>query len=415
MVVAQSISTGPGNAMAFGDAPQDLPEDGDYPNMVGVALGSGKKPMRRRKFISLLGGGEVVWSLAACQREGVQSVTGFSRARYAMHERLADALSNPAARDSAGPVRNLLIMHSTVRQDISDWVEVIRRIEVRARDIEVRVATNGKPNSAIERWQVSRPSLVFSPFELRVYQPRGGTVYSGRRLNKLDQIERLNRQGVPVPLSSKLTPDLALDPARWGDYAVIKPLDGGKGQDVYLVQTGKVAARYAELTQNGTRDMLIQPYIEHTENGYPTEYRVMTLFGKVIYSARNSWAMPRTATLEEIANDPKGIIASNSRHCGRARTVWSDAEIISLGEKAHAAFPDIPVLGVDVVRDAESKRLFVMEVNPTGDTWHLSSYLKTDPLPEQHRRDLYAQFGALDRVAQLLIEKTRAEASYNRI
>ena len=214
-----------------------------------------------------------------------------------------------------------------------------------------------------------------------------------------------------MPLSLKLIPDLTLDPAHWGRYAVIKPLGGWQGRDIYLVQTEKVAARYAELTQNGTRDMLIQPYIEHTENGYPTEYRVMTVFGNVVYSARNSWAMPRKATLEEIANDQKGIIASNSRHFDRARTVWNDAEIIALGEKAHAAFPEIPVLGVDVLRDAETKRLFVMEVNPKGDTWHLSSYLKTDPFTEQHRRDLYAQFDALDRVSQLLIEKTRAEAS----
>ncbi len=302
-------------------------------------------------------------------------------------------------------------MHTPVRQDISDWVEVKRRIEESAADIEVRIGTNGAPNSVTRRWQVSRPSLVFSPFTLHGYEPRGGTVYSGRRISKLDQIERLARQGLPVPLTLKLKPDLALDPAHWGRFAVVKPTRGGQGQDIHLVQIEKVATRYAELTQNGTRDMLIQPYIEHTENGYPTEYRVMTVFGKVVYSARNSWAMPRKATLEEIANDPKGIIASNSKQFGRARTAWNDTEIISLGEKAHRAFPEIPILGVDLVRDAESKRLFVTEVNPAGDTWHLSSLLTKNFFTEQHRRDLYAQFGALERVAQLLIEKTRAEAS----
>jgi hypothetical protein len=330
---------------------------------------------------------------------------------YAMQERLPDAVSKPAARDAAGSIKNLLIMHTPGFQDISDWVEVKRRIEERASDIAVRIATNGAANSVTRRWQVSLPSVVFSPIAIRAYKPKGGTVYFGREINKLDQIERLAREGLPVPLTSKLTPCLPLDPAQWGRFAVVKPLLGRQGEDVHLVQTQNVAARYAELTRNGTRDMLIQPYIEHTENGYPTEYRVMTLFGNVLYSARNSWVMPRTSTLEEIADDPKGIIASNSKQFGRARMVWNDTEIISLGEKAHAAFPEIPVLGVDVVRDTESKQLFVMEVNPRGDTWHLSSLLNKNFFTEQHTRDLYAQFGALDRVAQSLIEKTRAEAS----
>jgi hypothetical protein len=330
--------------------------------------------------------------------------------RFAMQERLPDAVSKPAAREAAGSIKNLLIMHTPGFQDISDWAEVKRRIEERASDIAVRIATNGKPNSVTRRWQVSLPSLVFSPIALHAYRPKGGTIYCGREINKLDQIERLAREGLPVPLTSKLTPCLSLDPAHWGRYAVVKPLLGRQGEDVHLVQTEDVAARYAGLTRNGTRDMLIQPYVEHTENGYPTEYRVMTLFGNVLYSARNSWAMPRTSTLEEIANG-NGIIASNSKQFGRARIVWNDTEIISLGEAAHAAFPEIPVLGVDVVRDTESKQLFVMEVNPKGDTWHLSSLLNKNFFTEQHTRDLYAQFGALDRVAQSLIEKTRAEAT----
>jgi ATP-grasp domain len=328
-----------------------------------------------------------------------------------MHERSIDGVSNPIARDAVGPVRNLLIAHTPIAQDISDWVEVKHRIEARASDIEVRIGNNEAANSVTRRWQVSRPSLVFSPIPLLVYRPRGGTVYAGSALSKLEQTERLARHGLPVPLTSKLTPDLALDPARWGRYVVMKPFHGRQGEGIRLVRTQDVAARYAELTQNGKRDMLVQTYVEHAENGCPTSYRVMTVFGNVVYSSRNSWAMPRTATLEEITRDPKGIIASNTKDFGgAARKIWNDPEIISLGEKAHTAFPEIPVLGVDVVREAESKRLFVMEVNPKGDTWHLSSLLSKS-FTEQQRRDRYEQFGALDVVARSLIEKTRADAS----
>jgi hypothetical protein len=52
-----------------------------------------------------------------------------------------------------------------------------------------------------------------------------------------------------------------------------------------------------------------------------------------------------------------------------------------------------------------------MEVNPEGYTWHFSSSLARTFTPE-HVWEIYAQFGALDRVAELLIAKTRAEAAW---
>src|SRR5262249_10948287 len=275
---------------------------------------------------------------------------------------------------------------------------------------EVRIATNGARNSVTARWQSSRPSLVFSPYSMREYRPKRGTVYASRGFSKLDQIERLSRQGLPVPRTAKLTRDLTFDTAVWGRYVVAKPLRGAMGRDVYLVRTSEVAARYGPLTLNDTREMIVQPYVEHSEDGYPTEYRVLTLFGKVLYSARNCWGEPRRS-LEEIACDPRGIIASNDKHFGRMRTVCNDPEIIALGEQTHAAFPECPTLGVDLLRDLDTGKIYVMEVNPAGDTWHLSSLLTKNFFTPEHTRDLYTQFGALDRIAQLLIEKTRLEAS----
>jgi hypothetical protein len=319
-------------------------------------------------------------------------------------------MSKPTAPARTRPIRNLLIVHTPGCQDISDWLNVKRRIDLAASDIEVRIGSNTTRDPVTRRWQASRPSLVFSPFTLRDYKPKGGTIYAGRGFSKIVQVERLKRQGVRVPLTLRLTPDLAIDPAHWGRYAVVKPLRGSKGRAIRLVPTRAIAARHDELTLNGTREMVVQPYIDHSDNGHPTHYRVLTLFGRALYSARNRWGMPRPP-LEEIASDPNGIIASNDEKFGRVRTVSNDLEVIAVGEQAHAAFPECPVLGVDVVRDSESGILYVMEVNPAGDTWHLSSLVAKNVYTPKLVRDLYAQFGALDRVAELLIEKTRAEAS----
>jgi hypothetical protein len=319
-------------------------------------------------------------------------------------------MSNATAQAAAQPIRNLVIVHSPVFQDISDWLEVKRRIEEKASDIEVRIATNGERNSVIRRWQVSRPSLVFCPGLLFEYRPKGGTVYAARSINKLEQVDRLRQRGIRVPRTAMLTPKLVLEPAYWGPYLVVKPLDGAKGVEIRLVRTQEVTSRFDELTLNGRRRMLIQTYIDHSENGHPTAYRVLTLFGRVLYAARNNWAKPRRP-LEEIASDPAAVIASNDPSFGRERRVSNDPDVIALGEEAHAAFPECPTLGVDVVRDSATSKLYVMEVNPKGWTWHFSSGLAKREFTADYIRDIYAQFGALDRVAQLLIEKTRAEAT----
>jgi len=270
-------------------------------------------------------------------------------------------------RDGVGPVRNLLIVHEPMGQGLSDWVSVKERIDRRAPDIEVRIATNGAPNSVTRRWQGSRPSLVFSPHFLIGYRPNGGTVYAGQDFSKLEQIKLLSRQGLPVPVTATLTRDLVVDPAQWGRYVIAKPIDGGKGQGVYLVQTTDLSRRYSELTLKDTRTMVIQPYIEHSENGHPTSYRVLTLFGRALYSARNSWAVARPP-LEEIAANPNGIIASNDESFGRLRTVWNDPEIIALGEQAASAFPECPVLGVDAVRDVETNNCMSLRLIPQAES-----------------------------------------------
>ena len=94
---------------------------------------------------------------------------------------------------------------------------------------------------------------------------------------------------------------------------------------------------------------------------------------------------------------------------GRVRSICDQPEVIALGERAHEAFPECPVLGVDIIRDRQSGRLYVLEVNPHGNVWHMSSLLakKMDP---KHVQDLYTQFNALDRTADVLIQKTRSSA-----
>ena len=306
------------------------------------------------------------------------------------------------------PTRNLLIVQTTPDQDPSDWIAVKERIESRAPDIEARIATNRKPNSAAARWQVRHPSLVFSPVMLIGFVPRGGTVYCGYPYDKHEQVRRLKLIGAPMPRTELLSPAISFDPNEWGDYVIVKPSRLNNGTGVKLVRTVDVPGRFDELTAIAPDRYLVQPFIDHSEDGYPTEYRVLSMFGRAFYCARNRWGN-RRPPLAEIAADPHGVIASNDKHMGgRVRAICNDSDVIALGERVHNAFPECPVIGVDIIREQQTGRLWVLEANPHGSVWHLSSTLSKTP---EHKRELYAQFNALDRAADLLIQKARAEAS----
>ena len=270
------------------------------------------------------------------------------------------------------PTRNLLIVHSVGSEDISDWEQVKRQIEEQAPDIEVRIANNFAPNSVTRRWQVTRPSLVFAASHLAVFQPKGGTLYVGHPMPKSEQIARLAQQNLPVPATLKLTRDNLPSVAEWGPYVVVKPEGGGRGRGVRVVQSQRLSTLYDNLTMNDRYPMIVQPYIDHSSDGCPTGYRVLTLFGHVLYCSCYRWGRAR-APLEEVASDPDGIIASNDSPFGIVRSVCNDLDIIALGEKAYRAFSECAVLGVDVLRESSTGQLYIMETNPEGRTWHLSS------------------------------------------
>jgi hypothetical protein len=307
------------------------------------------------------------------------------------------------------PTRNLLIVQTVPEQDPSDWIAVKRIIERKAPDIEVRIANNGERNSATARWQVRRPSLVFSPVRLLEFSPRGGAVYCGHVLGKDVQIRRMSAIGVPTPRTVVLSSLRSFDPDEWGEYVIVKPNNSNSGVGVTLVRTIDLAARCDELNAANPDQLIVEPYIDHSKDGYPTTYRVLSLFGRALYCLEIRWGNQRPP-LADIAGDPLGIIASNSSAVGgRTFSLCYAPEIISLGEEAHKAFPECPVIGVDIIRDSQSGRLYVLEVNPHGAIWHLSSTIsrKLDPALV---RGLYTQFNALDLTADLLIQKTRAEA-----
>ena len=97
----------------------------------------------------------------------------------------------------------------------------------------------------------------------------------------------------------------------------------------------------------------------------------------------------------------------------QTRTLVKDPDVIAIGRAAHAAIPEVPLKGSDVLREESTGKLYVIEMNCGGNTWHFSSTIlaglrrKLGPDYERKRR---TQFDAFRTAARVLVERTNAEA-----
>jgi D-alanine-D-alanine ligase-like ATP-grasp enzyme len=108
-----------------------------------------------------------------------------------------------------------------------------------------------------------------------------------------------------------------------------------------------------------------------------------------------------------IAFEPAGLYPyRDTRHI----RLNDDAEVIALAEQAHkTAFSDIPLLGVDIMREQETGRLFISEVNSAGGTWHFST--KTGRMiQEKFGISFESQFDGFRKAARILVEQAHRGA-----
>ena len=73
---------------------------------------------------------------------------------------------------------------------------------------------------------------------------------------------------------------------------------------------------------------------------------------------------------------------------------------------ARRVYPDGPLLGLDVLRECSSGRLFCCELNPWGHNWHFSSQIGRS-MQRDHGLDFEGQFNAFHTAADVLIQLAR--------
>ena len=252
-----------------------------------------------------------------------------------------------------------------------------------------------------------RPTLTFSPALIRHHPRRPGRVFCGYPLSKSEEYVALAKVNVAVPRWVLLTEDSTPDLSGFDDYVVRKPNYGGRSAAVKIMQRNKIAWKPITTSSAGTSLSTIVQQFVYT-GALPISYRVSTLFGRVLscvkYQASPTHVeLPTPADLASVIEQRGFTIIAPGRECHVEPCF--DEEIIRLGEQAHTAFPEIPLLGFDIVQEVPSGKLYVLEANAIGYTWSIGQ-----DLVESYGFSTGEQFDGARKAAYILAEKTQQYA-----
>lgn len=279
-------------------------------------------------------------------------------------------------------------------QELAEWIAAI--------DPEIAVfAVPDAPHADVTAGAPDLPTVTISPGPLRAFRPRRGPVFQGQHVSKSTEHRALETAGIPVPRWTRLLPGKQPDLDGFGRHVVTKPDFGARGADVRIERTATVQWK-PPTTALGLRfggrfnPRVVQEFVY--TGAWPRSHRVATLFGTALWALRVEAGHDRRPLSNRDAFDGQSIVSS-----GRGCTfeLCDDADVIALAERAHTAFPRIPLLGADILRDADTGRLFVIEVNSLGYTWHFSSPSGVK-LQSEFGLDLSAQFDGRRRAARVL-------------
>jgi hypothetical protein len=325
--------------------------------------------------------------------------------------------------------RNLILIHRGPEYE-QDFKEIARKVTAMDKDITVYSvpfsSTTQLPSLA---WLWPTLTVAFTPnYRLQI---KRGTILKNSQIEKFAQYETFRKAGIATPPTLPFRFGMALDPLLFGEFVVIKPID----LDLTSQGVGTQLFRRQRLEHIEPRDFpldhpihkaldgfLVQKFID--TGPYPNYQRIQTIFGNVMYCWHTALADARTALdapdseIERTVIDIKGM-------GGKARRLVKDPVVERLAARVHAQFPDIPILGCDVIREAATQTPYVLECNPGGNTWHISSKIGEEArlsfgnvkangfarANQLGRRRLIEQYGAFDVAAMTLVEKTRSRAS----
>ena len=238
-----------------------------------------------------------------------------------------------------------------------------------------------------------------------------GKIYAGALIPKDVQLRRLSEARIPVPDFAVLGSGFELDRDRFGALVMVKPTGStSHGRGIEMVRTETLAGskwREHPAVQAGESPMIVQRFIDTGE--FPSHYRILTLFGEPIFAFRAVSTVRRPAL--DAAPDTLAAGPFMAKHGQRRLVIPVEDDALDLARQTFNAISEVALHGIDIIRDAADGRMYVLEINPGGNTWSFSSHWAEQLKTELNMPDLATQFDAWKTCARVLVQRTRAEAN----
>ncbi len=301
----------------------------------------------------------------------------------------------PQARLWAGGIA--LVSHDDVlvKRDLLPICAAIRELQP---GFPCGAATVGEFTAVMKRHPNYAPRMVVNQHSMNGVCAGPWLTFSGSSMPKSGELAVMDRAGLPVPRWQLLAPGDKVDEANFGPYVVVKPDKGLRGACVRVCKTRQVKSDpiFVTFSQKASAP-LVQAYI-HT-GPRAVSHRVGVLFGRTIYrwklTAREIPGRELPADGDFRSQSGVTVVSSGK---GSVFTDVLEPDVVELAERAAAALPDVPLLGVDIVRRQSDGQLFIIELNSCGYCFHLTSDLG-QKIQSSMGLDFMAQYGGYPYVA----------------
>jgi hypothetical protein len=304
---------------------------------------------------------------------------------------------------------NLALFYNPKDTNVADIATIGERLDP---GIRLRAYSTADSHLLTPLRLLTRPSVTIELSRPRHFHPIGVKRLRQLRKGKTFTNRVLQEAGVSVPKFEVISRETVLDPAVWGPYVVVKPDEGGRGAYVRIHRTGRV--RYKEPStlrkdHPGRHCAMMAEQFIYT-GPWPVSHRVLTLFGEPILSLRYEAphdipALPSSGDFKS-SGGGRTIVATRQ---GCAISLYRDDEMLEIARRVHALFPEVPLLGQDLVRDAITGKIYVIEINPNGQTWAFTNRSGL-AMQAQFQLDFYQQFDALNTTARVFSDVARRHA-----
>ena len=288
-------------------------------------------------------------------------------------------------------------------ENYNDFVAIGKRIIKKAPEIAVVIKPisyhPSELDSALQHFPLLNIYLVNPPEKL----PARGKTLHVKAIDKLEQYKNYSIADVSTPKTIEYEIGQPLNFNDWGEYVIIKPRNGSKAENSFLIPTKYILNIKPYYEKLGIKDKLILQEFIYTGD-HAKSYRVLNFLGEPLHFV--SFICNKPIYLPNNLDDAfnNDTILTNLKDFSFRKFEFND-EILDFSRKVFNVFNERPLQGIDIIVDAKSNKSFVLEGNHGGNCWTFTNK-ETVSYKQLGRPALLQQFNAFDVACDILIKRT---------